>query len=112
MNIAESLIGNGLLAEQRPDLWPMGLVLAVCVFWVWMTVSNSRKEKRKRKDMLAGMKKGDRAMTIGGVIGTIVNIKDDEIVLKVDESTNTKMTFVRGAIQKVLADDEKPTIGP
>ena len=35
-----------------------------------------------------------------GSRGTVVNVKEDEIVLKVDESTNTKVTFVRGAIQK------------
>ena len=47
-------------------------------------------------------------MTIGGIIGSVVSVSDDEVTLKVDESANVKITVVRSAIQKVLAEDEKP----
>jgi preprotein translocase subunit YajC len=48
-------------------------------------------------------------MTIGGVLGTVVSTGENEVTLKVDESANVKVTVIRSAIQKVLADDEKPT---
>ncbi len=40
--------------------------------------------------------------TIGGVIGSVVEVKPDYVVLKVDESSNTRITFSRSAIQQIL----------
>jgi preprotein translocase subunit YajC len=98
-----------VLAQARPETIWIGLILMLVVFYGFM-FSNSRKEKKRRREMLENVKKTDRVMTIGGVIGTVVNVKENEIVLKVDESANTKISFVRGAIQKVLAEDEKPSM--
>ena len=53
-----------------------------------------------------GPDRGWAARTLGrGPIGTIVSVKDDEVVLKVDESSNTKMIFIKSAVQRVLTDD-------
>ena len=49
----------------------------------------------------------DTVQTIGGVIGSIVEVKNDSVVLKVDESSNTRITFSRSAIQQVLNSDTK-----
>jgi preprotein translocase YajC subunit len=43
-----------------------------------------------------------KVMTIGGIKGTVTDVREDEVVVKVDESSNTKMRFTRGAIQKVV----------
>ena len=40
------------------------------------------------------------------VIGAIVEVKSDTVVLKVDESSNTRMTFSRDAVQQVLESSE------
>jgi len=40
--------------------------------------------------------------TVGGVIGTVVELKSDEVVLKVDDSGHTRIRFARSAIQQVL----------
>ncbi len=87
-------------------LW-IGMLLFLGVY-MFMMFRNSKREQQKKKDLLAGIKKNDRVMTIGGIIGTVVAVRDNEVVLKVDETTNTKMTFRRGAVQQKLADDESP----
>ena len=46
-------------------------------------------------------------MTIGGILGTVVNVKDNEVVLKVDEATNTRMTFLKRSIQQVVVGTEE-----
>jgi preprotein translocase subunit YajC len=56
--------------------------------------------------MYARLAKNDRVLTIGGVVGTIVSVKEDQVVVKVDESTNTKMTFLKSAIQRIMSDDQ------
>ena len=63
-------------------------------------------EKKKRDQMLAELKKGARIQTIGGILGTVLDVRDSEVLVKVDESTNTKMRFARSAIHRVLDDDK------
>jgi preprotein translocase subunit YajC len=60
-----------------------------------------RKQETKRKEMLATLKKGDRIVTIGGVIGTVMDTKEDEVTVKVDEANNVRVRFSRWAIRGV-----------
>ena len=79
------------------------LVLMIGVFWFIMSRGRN-KERRKYEDMLNALKRNDRVQTIGGVIGTVVDVRDNEVVLKVDENSNTKMRFNRTAIKEVIQD--------
>ena len=81
------------------------MMLAFVAFLLLSSRSQKKREKRERDDMHARMGKNDRVLTAGGVIGTVVSVKDTEVVVKVDESTNTKMTFLKSSIQKILSDD-------
>lgn len=64
-----------------------------------------RKKQQQHKQMIQGLAKNDRIQTIGGIIGTVVDIKDDEITLKIDESNNTKIKIVRSAISRNMSKD-------
>ena len=57
-----------------------------------------RKKQQEHKKMVQALSKNDKVRTIGGIIGTVVDIKDDEITLKVDESNNTKIKVLPSAI--------------
>ena len=96
-----------ILAAGNSQLW-IGLLLMIVVFYGFV-LWGGHKDKQKRKQMLAAIKKSDRAMTIGGIIGSVVNVSDAEVVLKVDESANVKITVTRSAIQRVLENGEKPS---
>ena len=74
-------------------------------FIILWSILGQRKEKKKREAMLDAIGKHDRVQTIGGVIGSVVELKSDTVVLKVDESSNTRMTFSRSAIQQVLSEN-------
>lgn len=80
----------------------MILLLGALVFMVVMTSLSGRKERKKRMELLSGLASNDRVQTIGGVIGTIVEIRDEEVVLRVDENTNTRIRFSKTAVQQVL----------
>jgi preprotein translocase subunit YajC len=79
----------------------LGAVLLMFVF----SLSGQRRERKKREAMLSAIKKHDTVQTVGGVIGAIVELKPDFVVLKVDESANTRITFARSAIQQVITTD-------
>jgi preprotein translocase subunit YajC len=65
-----------------------------------------RKKQQQHKQMVQTLEKNDRVRTIGGIIGTVVDVKNDEITLKVDESNNTKIKVVASAIGKNLSKDK------
>ncbi len=83
-----------------------GLMLAMVVFYIFLFRGQGRKKKELAK-MIQGLKKNDRIVTIGGIIGTVVTTKEDEVVVRVDETNNTKMTFVRQSIQRVINGDSE-----
>jgi preprotein translocase subunit YajC len=89
---------------------PMFLVLLLLVIFMFFMSSSKRKQERQRQNVLNQMKRGDRVQTIGGIIGTIVDVREGEIVVKVDESNNTKIKFSRSAIARVLGDDDKGAV--
>lgn len=96
--------------ESGPFGGMMGPLIGVVVMMIVFNIvlgSGRRKDEKRRKEMLNNLKRSDRVLTRGGVLGTVVAVKGEEITLKVDESTNTKMTFVRGYIDRVLTDDDK-----
>ncbi|MFW5653404.1 MAG: preprotein translocase subunit YajC [Planctomycetota bacterium] len=81
-------------------LWlPMILVLVVLF---WTSITSQRRERKKKDAMIAALRKHDKVQTIGGIIGSVIETKPNEIVLKVDEANNIKMRFSPSAIQQVL----------
>ena len=65
-----------------------------------------RKKQQQHKQMVQSLKKNDKVRTIGGIIGTVVDVKGDEITLKVDESNNTKIKVASSAIGKNISKDK------
>lgn len=78
------------------------MFLPLILVMILFSVFGQRKERKKREALLSSVKKHDRIRTIGGVIGSVVELNTDTVVLKVDESSNTRMTFGRDAVQQVL----------
>ena len=64
-----------------------------------------RKKQQQHKQMIQSLSKNDRIQTIGGIIGTVVDVRDDEITLKIDESNNTKIKIIRSAIGRNMSKD-------
>ena len=65
-----------------------------------------QKEKRDRDSLLTNLKKNDEVMTAAGIIGVVANIKDEEVVLKLDESSNARLRVLKNTIIRVLNPKE------
>ena len=57
--------------------------------------------------MLSAVKKNDRVLTAGGIYGVVaaVNRESDEVTIKVDETSNTKLRMTLSSIARVIGDD-------
>jgi preprotein translocase subunit YajC len=86
--------GSGQLATT---FITFGLVFLIFYFLI---IRPQNKKQKEARQMLANLKKGDRVVTIGGIRGTIQAVKDDAVVLKVDD--NTKIEFNKTAVAAVL----------
>ncbi len=78
------------------------MMLLVVVFMIFSTMMSSRREKKRAAEMLGALKRGDRVLTAGGMIGTVHEVREDSIVLRVDDVSGAKAHFTRGAVQQVL----------
>lgn len=85
---------------------PIAMLVGVMVFIMLSARSQRKREERDRESMFKRLSKNDRVLTAGGIIGTVITIRDQEVVLKVDETTNTKMTFLKSSVQRILSDDQ------
>lgn len=79
----------------------MLLMAGVLILFFFMSSRGRKKRERKHRDMLASLKKGDKVTSIGGICGTVVEVKEDEITVKVDETNNVRMRFARWSIRGV-----------
>ena len=80
----------------------LGLMFVVFYFLLF---KGPRKKQQQQKQMVQSLAKNDKVRTIGGIIGTVVDIKGDEVTLKVDESTNTKIKVASSAIGKNMSKE-------
>lgn len=80
----------------------LGLMLVMMYFILFRS---PRKKQQQHKQMVQTLAKNDKVRTIGGIIGTVVDVKGDEIILKVDESNNTKIRIASSAIGKNLSKE-------
>jgi preprotein translocase subunit YajC len=109
MSIVALLAATPTPSTDAPPFWmdPRFMLIAViCLGFFMMSGGKSRKtEDKKRRDMLANLKRGDRIETIGGILASVVEVREADVLLKIDESTNTKIRMTRDAIKRVLADE-------
>ncbi len=80
------------------------IMIAMMVGLILLTSMSGRKEKKKHAAMVGGLKKKDKVRAAGGIIGTIVEVKGDELLLETDRASNTRIRVARGSVSSVLSE--------
>ena len=96
------------IPKSDPLIWVFLPPLAIVLLLYVLMDSPQRREKSKREAMMKNLKKDDRVVTIGGILGSVANITPDgkEVTLKVDDGT--RIRFRRSAIAEVLSAEPTP----
>ncbi|MGP1444570.1 preprotein translocase subunit YajC [Treponema sp.] len=81
----------------------VALGLIFVIFYVFI-IGPQKKEQKKTQEMISGAQKGDKIITIGGIHGVITSVKENTIILKVDDGCKLEMN--RSAIATVLLDEK------
>ena len=83
------------------------MFLAIGALFYFLLLRPQRREQSRRQTLLAAVKKNDRVLTTGGIYGVVTNVhrEANEVTIKVDETTNTKLRMTLGSIAEVLGDE-------
>lgn len=90
--------------NQTGSMWTTVIMfVAIILIFYFLIIRPQKKRDKETKAMLDAMKKGDKVVTIGGIHGTVVTVKEQTVVVKVDD--NTRIEFTKGAISSVVNKD-------
>ncbi|MBI3839736.1 MAG: preprotein translocase subunit YajC [Planctomycetia bacterium] len=110
--IAQAAADNPAAPQSSPFSLLPAVVIIVVLFYFLM-IRPERRKQAGHKALLENLKKNDRVVTIGGIYGVVMSVERDadQVTLKVDETTNTKIRVTFGSIARVLGEEssgEKP----
>jgi preprotein translocase subunit YajC len=74
-------------------------VLIILIFY-FLIIRPQKQKQSQHKQMMAGLKKNDEIVTAGGIHGTIVNVKDSTVVVRIDD--NVRVEVDKEAVSSVL----------
>lgn len=90
-----------------------GLIIPIVIFavMIFFMFRSQRKEAKKRQNMINAVKKDDKILTAGGIVGKVVKVEDDTILLEIAEKVKIelKKTGIAGVINNVdeVAEGDK-----
>jgi len=92
--------GTGAMIMQ---LLPLVLIFAVFYF---LLIRPQQKKMKEHREMLGKLKRNDRVITGGGIIGNISKVRDDSDEVEVEIAPNVRITVLRGTISSVVRAPE------
>ncbi len=105
-DVCLTILAQADAADKPPPSWSMYLPFIVMGLMLVMFFRASSKQKRELQTALSAMKKNDKVVTSGGILGVVVAMKEgeDEVTLKVDDATNTRIRVLKSSVLRIIAD--------
>lgn len=83
---------------------PFALMFAIMYF---LMIRPQRKREKERKAKLSRVRKDDKVVTSGGIHGKVVNVKENSLIICIDESKDIKMKVDRNSIATIILSEEE-----
>ncbi|MBF0217577.1 MAG: preprotein translocase subunit YajC [Candidatus Omnitrophica bacterium] len=96
---AQEVSVQGNASQQNPIMGFLPIILIFTIFY-FLLIRPQKKAQDEHTKMVAELKKNDEIITSGGIYGTIVNIQDDTVTIRVDD--NTRIKILRSAVSKII----------
>jgi len=103
--------GAGEGKENQPGfglLQFLPFVLIFVFFYFFMIRAPMKRQEKERQSLFSNLKKNQKVVTSGGIIGLVasINDKEDEVTLKVDESSNVRLRVLKSSIVRIVNPEE------
>lgn len=96
---------NAAGGEMMGSFMSLGLLVLMFVVFYFILIRPQRKKDKELKEQMSKLAVGDRVVTIGGLVGFVANIEDDQVTISTS-AANTLVTFTKSAIQSVVKRDQ------
>ena len=83
------------MPQQQSFIVPLALMLVV---WYFLLIRPQRKKDKEHKDMISSLKKNDEVVTIGGIHGVVVLVKEKTLTVRVADTTYTKIEIDKNSV--------------
>ncbi len=96
----------GGAASAFTSFVPLILIFAIMYF---LLIRPQQKKVKQHQAMVAALRRGDRVVTQGGLIGKVTRVKDDDAEIEVELAPNVKVQVVRSTVAQVVSKTEPAT---
>jgi preprotein translocase subunit YajC len=96
-NTAAPQAGSGGIISMLP----MMLLMFVIIYF--FMIRPEQKKQKARSELLKNVKKGDKVLTSGGIVGVVGNVKDTTVIVRIADNTNVE--FTKSAITNVITEE-------
>lgn len=83
-------------------------IIVIFLIFYFLLILPEQKRIKQHRQMLAQLKKGDHVLLSSGIYGTIVNVKEDVIELKIAE--NVKITVLKTAVSQIVPEEKMKSL--
>jgi len=93
--------------QPNPNLGMANIFFLVFIFAIFyfMLIRPQQKQQKKHREMINNLNKNDEIVTIGGLHGTIINVKEKTFVIRVDD--NVKVEVDKSAVSYIIKARQK-----
>ncbi len=93
-----------LMANQgNPMMQFLPLMVIMFAVMYFLIIRPQKQKEKKRQEMISNVRKQDRIVTAGGVHGVCVSVKENEVVVRVDDAKDVKIKVDKSALTSVSA---------
>ena len=93
-----------LMANQgNPMMQFLPLMVIMFAVMYFLIIRPQKQKEKKRQEMISNVRKQDRIVTAGGVHGVVASVKDDEVIIRIDDAKDVKIKVDKSALTSVSA---------
>ncbi|MCP4254956.1 MAG: preprotein translocase subunit YajC [Candidatus Scalindua sp.] len=92
-----------MAAQANPMMQFLPLMVIMFAVMYFLIIRPQKQKEKKRREMITNVRKQDRIVTAGGVHGVVVSVKEDEVIVRVDDAKDVKLKIDKSALTSVSA---------
>ena len=85
----------------NPMMQFLPLMIIMFAVMYFLIIRPQKTKEKKRLEMISNIRKQDRIVTVGGVHGVVVSVKENEIIVRVDDAKDVKLKIDKSAVTSV-----------
>ncbi len=95
---------NFLMAAQgqgNPMMQFLPLMIIMFAVMYFLIIRPQKQKEKKRQAMISNVRKQDRIVTAGGVHGVVTSVKENEVIIRIDDAKDVKIKIDKSAVTSV-----------